>query len=219
MQNELSQKETSRRGSGFDTKGKRSSVSSVRFIAVTGILSAAAFVLQLIELPIPMLMPPFIKFDFSDLPALIGSFALGPVCGIFIELIKNIFHTMVSGSFGVGELSNFILGGVFVGVAGIIYRYNRTKNGAIIGAMVGALVMALMSYPSNLFIVYPVYYNFMPKATILAAYQAIIPQIKSIEMSLLCFNVPFTLVKGLIDVAVTFLLYKHLSPILKGTRG
>jgi riboflavin transporter len=200
-------------------KISRGSISSVRFIAVTGILSAAAFVLQLIELPVPLIMPAFIKFDFSDLPALMGSFALGPVCGILIELIKNLFHTMVSGSFGVGELSNFILGAVFVGVAGTIYRYKKNKKGAIIGSLAGAIAMALISYPSNLFIVYPVYYNFMPKATIIAAYKAIIPGMKSIEMSLLCFNVPFTLVKGLIDVIITFLLYKHLSPIIKGSRG
>ena len=40
---------------------------TARQIAVTGVLSAAAFVLQLIEFPLPFLIPPFIKFDFSDL--------------------------------------------------------------------------------------------------------------------------------------------------------
>ena len=181
---------------------------NVRFIAVTGVLSAAAFVLMLIEIPVPMLIPPFIKFDFSDLPA-----------GILIEFIKNLLHTFVSGSFGVGELSNFMLGAVFVGIAGLIYGMNRTKKGAVTGSLVGALAMALFSLPSNYFIVYPVYYNFMPKDTILAAYQAILPSVKSIGESLLLFNVPFTFVKGMIDVAVTFLVYKKLSPILKGTAG
>ena len=100
---------------------------NIRLLVGTGMLSGLAFVLQYLEFPIPI-MPGFIKFDFSDLPALIGSFALGPVCGIFIELIKNIFHTMVSGSFGVGELSNFMLGAVFVGVAGIIYRYKTNSK-------------------------------------------------------------------------------------------
>ena len=174
------------------------------------VLSAAAFVLMLIEIPVPMLIPPFIKFDFSDLPALIGAFAMGPLCGILIEFIKNLLHTFVSGSFGVGELSNFMLGAVFVGIAGLIYGLNRTKKGAVTGSLVGALAMALFSLPSNYFIVYPVYYNFMP---------AILPSVKSIGESLLLFNVPFTFVKGMIDVAVTFLVYKKLSPILKGTAG
>ena len=192
---------------------------NVRFIAVTGVLSAAAFVLMLIEIPVPMLIPPFIKFDFSDLPALIGAFAMGPLCGILIEFIKNLLHTFVSGSFGVGELSNFMLGAVFVGIAGLIYGLNRTKKGAVTGSLVGALAMALFSLPSNYFIVYPVYYNFMPKDTILAAYQSILPSVKSIGESLLLFNVPFTFVKGMIDVAVTFLVYKKLSPILKGRQA
>lgn len=189
--------------------------SNVRRIAVTGILAAAAFVLQLIEFPVPF-MPTFIKFDFSDLPALLGSFALGPVCGVIIELIKNLLHCLYSNSFGVGEISNFILGAVFVFVAGAIYKHKKTKKNAIIASVIGAAAMAAISLPSNYFIVYPVYYNFMPEETILAAYQAIIPGMKSIFQSLVCFNLPFTFIKGIVCVIITFLIYKPLSPMLKG---
>ncbi len=189
-----------------------------RFLTVTGVLSAVAFLLQLIEIPIPMLMPSFIKFDFSDLPALLGCFALGPACGILVELIKNVLHAaLASGSFGVGELSNFVLGAAFTGTAGALYRRNRTKKGAAAASFIGALVMAAVSFPSNLLVVYPVYYQFMPEETILAAYRAILPGMQSIAQSLLIFNVPFTLVKGLLDVALCFLLYKKLSPVLKGS--
>ena len=124
---------------------------------------------------------------------------------------------MDSGSFGVGELSNFLLGAVYVGTAGIIYGRVRNKKGALIGSVVGAAAMAIMSVPFNYFIVYPVYYNFMPEETILGMYQAILPGVKSIFQSLLCFNLPFTFVKGMVDVLITFLVYKRLSPILKGT--
>jgi riboflavin transporter FmnP len=191
---------------------------AVRSIAVTGILAGIAFVLQLIEIP-ALFMPSFIKFDISDFPALLGAFAIGPVSGILIELIKNLLHTFMSGSFAVGELSNFLLGAVFAGVAGMIYRFNKTKKGAVLASVIGAVCMAAASYPFNVFIVYPVYYNFMPKETILAAYQAIIPSMKSVEQSLLMFNVPFTFVKGMIDVLLTFLIYKPLSPILHGRRA
>ncbi len=190
----------------------------VRYIAVTGVLAAVAAVLMFIEIPIPMLIPSFIKFDFSDLPALVGAFAMGPVCGVLIELIKNLLHVLDSGSFGVGELSNFLLGAVFVFVAGMVYKHKRNKKGALIGSVCGALAMAVFSFPSNLFVVYPFYYNFMPKEAILEAYQLIIPSMKSISQCLICFNVPFTFVKGMIDVLVTFLIYKHISPILKGTQ-
>lgn len=189
---------------------------STRAIASTGILAAAAFVLQYVELP-ALFMPGFIKFDFSDLPALVGAFALGPVYGVIIEFIKNLLHSLVSNSFGVGEISNFILGAVFTGVAGTIYRFNKSKKGAVIASFVGAVAMALISFPSNLFFVYPVYYNFMPKETIIAAYQAIFPGVTSIEQCLLLFNVPFTFIKGMCNVVITFLIYKKLSPIIKGT--
>ena len=198
------------------TTVRKNSLISIRTIAGIGVLSAAAFVLQMLEFPIP-LVPSFLKFDLSDLPALIGSYALGPISGILIELIKNLFHIMDSGSFGVGELSNFLLGAVFVGVAGVIYKIRKNKKGALIGSVVGALATAVASVPFNYFVVYPVYYNFMPKENILAMYQAILPSVKSIFQSLLVFNLPFTFVKGMVDVLITFLIYKRISPILKGT--
>lgn len=214
---ELRAENTVKRNEGTAGKAGSGSKDRVRVITVTGVLSAVAFLLQLIEIPLPMLMPTFIKFDFSDLPALIGSFALGPVCGIVIELIKNVLHALLAtGSFGVGELSNFVLGAVFVGVAGCIYRRSRSKKGALIASLAGAIVMAVISFPSNLFIVYPVYYQFMPEETILAAYQTILPGMKSVAESLLVFNVPFTFVKGILDVVITFAVYKKISPILKG---
>ncbi|MDO4491640.1 MAG: ECF transporter S component [Lachnospiraceae bacterium] len=190
--------------------------SYVHFITVTGILSAAAFVLQLIEFPVPMFMPTFIKLDFSDLPALLGAFSAGPLSGVLIELIKNLLHVTVSGSFGVGELSNFILGAIFTGIAGLMYKRKKSKMNALIASITGAIVMGLISFPSNLFVVYPVYYNFMPKDVIVAAYQAILPSVDSIEKCLLLFNVPFTIIKGFLNVILCFLIYKPLSPILKG---
>ena len=188
---------------------------NVRHITATGILSAVAFVLMVLEIPV-FFMPFFIKFDFSDFPALIGAFALGPIYGVLIEFIKNLLHVLMSGSFGVGEISNFLLGAVFTGVAGFIYQRSMTKKGAMIGVAAGSIAMAIMSYPFNLFIVYPIYYQFMDKALILKAYNDILPFVHSIEASLLIFNVPFTLLKGIADSILTFVLYKSVSPLIKG---
>lgn len=188
----------------------------VRYITVTAMLSAVAFVLMYLEIAIPI-MPAFIKFDFSDLPALLGSFAMGPMCGVLICLIKNILHLAFSNSMFVGELSNFILGAVFVGVAGSIYKHKKTKTGAIASGAVAAVVMGAVSVVSNYFVVYPVYYKAgMAEEAILQMYQAIAPAMKSILQCLICFNLPFTIVKGLIAVAICMLIYKPLSPILKG---
>lgn len=186
-----------------------------RLIAGCGMLTAAAIVLQYLEVPIPFI-PSFIKLDFSDLPELIGAFAYGPLAGIFIAFIKNVIHLAASQSGYVGELSNFLLGAVFAGVAGLIYSKHKTMKGALVGGIVGALCMAAVSFPSNLYIVYPFYYNFMPKEAVLGAYQAIVPSMKSIEQSLLVFNVPFTFIKGILCVIISMLIYKPLSPLLHG---
>ena len=175
-------------------------------------LAAVSTALQYLEIPSPV---SFIALDLSDLPALIGSFAYGPVAGVIIQLVKNVIHLAVSRSGYVGELSNFILGAIFVGVAGIIYKRNKTKKTAILAGVIGALAMATVSYPSNLFVVYPFYYNFMPKEAVLAVYQDLF-KVNSIEMAILIYNVPFTFIKGLISVVLSALIYQPLRPLLKG---
>ncbi|MBO4618146.1 Riboflavin transporter FmnP [Lachnospiraceae bacterium YSD2013] len=188
-----------------------------RVIVGSGMLAALAVVLQtFLEFPVPALIPGFIKFDFSDLPALVGSFAYGPIAGVAIELVKNLIHCLQTKSATVGELSNFLLGAVFVATAGLIYMKNKTKKTALIGGIVGAVVMGIFSVPSNYFVVYPFYYNFMPKEAVLGAYQAIMPSAKSIMQCLLVFNLPFTIIKGLACVIITMLIYKPLSRFLKG---
>lgn len=194
-----------------------SHLSKTRYLTGCSLLIALAVILQYVEFAVP-LMPSFIKFDFSDLPALIGAYAYGPLAGVVISLLKNIIHMMASQSGFVGELSNFILGSVFSFVAGFIYQRNKTKSSAMVGGLLGSLAMAAVSFPSNLFIIYPLYYSILhyPEQVVLQAYQAILPSVTSISQCLLIFNVPFTLVKGLIDVLICLLIYKRISHILKG---
>lgn len=187
-----------------------------RLIAGCGVLIAVAVILQYIEISIPI-VPAFLKLDFSDLPEIIGAFAYGPVAGCAITIIKNLIHMAVSQSGFVGELSNAILGCVFCLVAGAYYKSHKSKKGAIIGGILGAVVMAIFSVPSNYFIIYPMYYNIMglPQPVILGMYQVLLP-VKNIFEALLVFNLPFTLVKGLIDVFFCTLVYKRISILLKG---
>lgn len=190
---------------------------NVRYLTVTAMLSAIAYILMFLDFSVPF-MPSFIKMDLSELPALIGSFAMGPLCGVIICLIKNVLHLFITTTGGVGELSNFILGVAFVLPAGLIYKFKKTKKRALAGSLLGAVIMGAFSIVSNYFFVYPVYYNFLPKEAVLAAYQAILPGMDSILECLICFNMPFTTIKGLCSVVITMLVYKHLSPILKGNQ-
>lgn len=193
-------------------------VKSLRMITVTAIMSALSAVLMFVEFSIPI-MPSFIKLDISDLPALITSYAFGPICGVAVCLVKNLIHLLATQTAGVGELSNFIHGAIFVFVAGMFYKYHHNRKFAFIGAMAGDFAMAAMSFFINYFFVYPIYFKLMaPEAAILGAYQEILPSIDSLWKAILFFNVPFTFAKGLISVAITFAIYPKISPILKGKK-
>ena len=186
----------------------------VHKIAVTAILGAVATVLMFLSFPMPFLIPSFIKMDFSELPALLAAFSLGPASGVAVCLIKNLINVLSTTTGGVGELANFLMGVFFVLPAGWIYRRKKTRKGAMIAAIIGAISMAVFSVPINYFISYPFYTSFMPLDTIIGMYQELIPSIDGLLACLLVFNMPFTLLKGLLDVVLAFLIYKPLSPLL-----
>ena len=189
----------------------------IRYIAVTALMGAIAAAIQFLEFSVPI-MPGFIKLDFSELPALISAFALGPVSGGCVCLIKNLFKLLTTQTGGIGELANFLIGICLVIPAGLIYRADRTRRGAIIGCLGGSLCMALLSLPVNYFITYPIYEKFMPIDAIIGAYQAINPNVNGLLGCLVMFNMPFTFCKGLIDSIITFAVYKRLSPVIKGRK-
>ena len=197
----------------------QNSTTKVRALTGTAMLGAVAAVLMYLEFPIPI-MPAFVKLDVSELPALIASFAYGPVSGVLVCLIKNLIKLPSTSTAAVGELFNFVMGALFVGVAGIVYKKNKTRKGAIIGAVAGALIMALVSLPYNYFVVYPAYvvmYH-LPLEAIIGMYQAINPNVNGLLACLVTCNVPFTFAKGMVDALLCFLIYKPLSPILHGRK-
>ncbi len=189
----------------------------IKKMTSTAMLAAVATVLMFFSFNVP-LMPSFIKMDLSELPALIASFAFGPISGMTVCLVKNLINVFFTTTGGVGEISNFILGTTFVVPAGIIYQKIKTKKGAIIASFVGAASMAILSIFSNYYLVYPVYTAFMPMEAIIAAYKAINPNVETLWDALIWFNMPFTFIKGMISVVITMLIYKPIEPILKGKR-
>ena len=190
---------------------------NIRKIVVIGIMSAVSAVLMMLSFNIPI-MPSFIKMDFSELPALITAFSIGPISGILVCLIKNLINLPFSTTMGVGELSNFVLGVCLVLSAGLIYKKRKTRIAALVGAAVGSLIMAVLSIPWNYYITYPAYINVLnfPLETILGMYKAINPNVNGLMQALLIFNLPYTFCKGIVISLLTFLLYKKLSPIIKG---
>ena len=194
--------------------------SRTRVLALTGVMAAISAILMQFQLSIPI-MPNFLKLDISDFPALIAGYAYGPMAGIWVCLVKNVIHITMTTTGGVGELSNFILGVCFVIPSALIYRiFKKTRKSAFIGAIVGTLFMSVAGVFSNYYIVYPLYYSVMGLSTetIMHMYQAKLPSVQDLWQALAIFNFPLTVAKGAICTAITFLLYKYISPVLHGRK-
>ena len=194
------------------TKKQAISTSNMVKISILGVMS---FILMFMNLPLPI-FPAFLKIDFADIPSVIGGFALGPVAGIMIQLIKNILHFMFDNSTGEeGEISNFIVGGSFVLVSSSIYHAMRSKKGAIIGSIAGTIVMAMVGALSNYFLIIPFYSNIMPIDVIINLGTVVNSAIHD-KLTLVLYGViPFNIFKGIVISVVTALLYKKVTPILK----
>lgn len=160
--------------------------------------------------------PPFLKLDISDLPALIGSFAMGPMAGVLVQLVKNVLNLLIEGSMtgGVGELSNFLVGSVLVYVAGFIYYRNKTYKNAIIGLICGIIAMTTFATISNYFVVFPLYSKVIPLDKIIDMGKAVNKFVVDYKSLILFAVVPFNLLKGATVSIATLLIYKKVSPIL-----
>lgn len=194
---------------------KKTSIQNVRMLTITAVLSAISFILAFFEFPVP-LSPSFARMDLSDLPALIGAFAYGPMSGILIEFVKNALQLFTSSTGGIGELANFIMGSSFVVTAGLIYKSHKTKKTAMMACLIASVTMGIVAAIVNYFILLPVFEAFMPLDRLIASFGEFIPFIKT-KLDVVLFNAfPFNLLKGIGISIVTMLLYKRLSPILKG---
>lgn len=191
---------------------------NTRVMVKISVLSVIAFILMFFEFALVWLAPPFMKLDISDLPALIGAFALGPMAGVIIELLKNILNLVIEGSTtgAVGELANFVVGAAFVYTAGAIYYRNKTFKNAIIGLGLGTIVMTIVISIANYYFMFPFYAKLfgMPLEELVEMGTMINGKIVDMKSMIIYAIVPFNLLKGIVLSALTILIYKRVSPIL-----
>ena len=192
--------------------------SKVRMMAQIGMLSAIATVLMLFEIPLPF-APSFYEIDFSEVPILIGSFAMGPLAGATIEFIKILLNFAINGTVtaGVGEIANFLIGCALVVPAALIYKNKHTRNGALIGMITGTVFMAVVGCFMNAFILLPAYAKAfkMPLDALVGMGTAVNKHITDLKTFVLLAVGPFNLLKGALVSLIVFLVYKKISPILK----
>lgn len=200
--------------------GQKESVFSTRRMAVTGMFSAIALILFLFEFPLPF-APSFYELDFSELPALVGAFAFGPVTGVTIEIVKILLKLLIKGTSTafVGDLANFVIGCSFILPASAIYHFNKSKKNAVAGCIIGTLILTLFGTAFNAICLLPAFSKLygMPLDSILAMGSAVNPLMTdgSIISFVACCVAPMNLIKGGSVSLITMLIYKPLSPIIK----
>lgn len=194
----------------------------IRTMVCVGMLAAISVILMLFEFPLPFIAPSFYELDFSEVPILIGAFALGPTAGILTELIKILLNLVINGTDTafVGEFANFVMGCAFVVPASLIYKAKKSRKRAVIGLASGTVIMSAAAFFVNALVLLPAYSKAfgMPIEVFIEMGTAIHPAINGVWTFVLLAVVPFNLVKGVLVSVITILLYKHISPILKGTR-
>ena len=201
--------------------GDKERVLATRKVVVIGVFSAIAAILMVLEFPLPF-APAFYGLDFSELPALIGAFAYGPVAGVMIEFCKILLKLVMkpSSTAFVGELANFAVGCTFILPASFFYLAKKSRRNAIMGTAVGTLAMtAFGSFFNAVYLLqkFSELYG-IPLDSIIAMGTAINPAIDGVTGLVLMCVVPMNLLKGTLVSVLTILLYKKLSPILKAAR-
>lgn len=195
---------------------KEKKLLTTKNVVFMGMFGALAGVLMVFELPLPFIAPSFYGLDLSEVPILVGSFALGPVAGAVMELVKILVKLVLkpTSTGFVGELANLTFGCAMVVPAGLIYKYRRSKKGAMIGLAVGTVTMTLAAIVGNALVMLPFYSNFMPLDTIIAAGAAINPAVSNVWTFVFICVGPFNVLKGVVVSVITALVYKRVSVVI-----
>lgn len=175
--------------------------SSIDRLVKLGMLTALSIILvYAIHFPI-FPSASFLEYDMADVPILIGTFLYGPWWGLALTGVVSVLQWLLVSpqSLWVGAAMHFCATGSYVIAAGLIYRYNRSRKGALIGMAVGSALQTLMMIPMNL--IFTVHFFGVPKETVIALLPTAI--------------IPFNAIKTVANSLITFLLYKRVSRLFE----
>lgn len=175
-----------------------------KYFVTIGMLSSIAFVLHLLNFPIPP-FPPFLRVDFSDMPALLAVITMGPGAGILIELFKNVLDWLFTGTetgVPVGHIANFTTGVLFILPVYAVFNRFKTVRGLVAGLALGTVVMAVGMSFLNYAVFLPMYTYFLGMEKVVGndLYAMIVKGI-----------LPFNIVKGIIVTCIMVVLFKMMN--------
>ncbi len=189
------------------------------YITKVAIFSAFSTMLYFFpKFPIAIIFPSFLEIQFSNLPAILGGFTLGPLGGFLIVLIKTLIKLPLTSTACVGELGDFLIGIASVLASSLIYKHYKTKKGGIIGLVVGIITWTVVAIFVNWLILVPFYTKAFGFNAVLGMCQSIFPNMTEnnfIILYLFGSVLPFNLLLSTIVSLVTFLVYKRISVLFK----
>ena len=192
---------------------KRMSTHNLATMAILAAIAAVLFMLEIVVFP----AVPFYKLDFSNLPVLLGAFAMGPFEGVLILAIKAILGLLHTTSGGVGELADFIVGTAMVVPAGLIYHRNKSRMGALTGMLVGTVCAVLAAILANYFIMFPAFG--ITEEALVGMGSKMFAGVTNTWTFVFYITALFNLLKFVAISMVGYLIYKPLSPILHGRKA
>ena len=193
----------------------RKSLLTTRDMATISVLGAIASVLFLFEIVVFPAIP-FYKMDFSNLPVLLGTFAMGPIQGLLVLAVKALLGLLHSTSGGVGELADFLMGAAMLLPVGLVYKHKKSRKTALLGMLLGTICAIIAAMLANYFILLPFFG--VTEEALVSMGSKLFPQVTNTVSFVIIVTGLFNLIKFLAISVVGFIIYKPLSPILHGRR-
>jgi len=182
-------------------------VKSLKKLVFISFMAGVAFIIQYLDFPLPF-FPPFLKIDFSEIPALIIAVLFGPAAGITVEFLKNTIHFIVKGSetgIPVGQMANFLAGTLLILGTTWVYKRIPSKKGLVLGLLFGSGIMAITMSLANYYFILAFYEKLLNYST--TSSEKLILVLSGIG--------PFNLIKGVMLTMLMIPIYTSLQSRLK----
>lgn len=170
-------------------------------LTTLAMMTAMAFVLTVISRAFPPMVL-FLKYDPKDVILAIAGFIYGPFAAFIVAFVASFVEMVTVSTTGIiGFFMNVLASIAFVGPAAILYKRNRTLRGAVVGLLLGVIFMTAVMILWN-YIITPIYMG-VPREQVVAL---LVPAI-----------LPFNLIKGALNAALTMIIYKPIVDVLRKT--
>ena len=157
---------------------------------------------------------------FGAISGILYCFDFGlPVAGVLVEFVKQLVKLLLKSTSTafVGDLANYLIGCMLVLPASIIYQFHKSKHSALIGCIVGTVIMTVFGTWFNAVYLLPTFSRLfgLPMEAILGMGAAINTAVTNLTTFVILMVAPINIIKGAGISALTMLIYKKISPIIK----